>query len=335
MINSGTAIPRLDLLGPILQTEAMLDDYVAHRILTPISVTKRIGAIPSFLLTNDQALNIKHSPKTGFVRINSETGQATYRCEESGVEEPLSYEDYEILGKDMAQYLIGQRLAHIVLRGRELALAGAIASASGETTFAANLVTAAATWTNAAGKPIDNVLDAKRNITLQTGGGKFAMVMGYDAYLNACKNAQILSAVRTIYGYAGDVKMGVPGEIPEEALKLAFGVDELIIAKGIVNANQEGRAASRSFIWPSNYAFVFKKGQNAANLAEVSVGRMFTYDLAAEFSSLSSFGAVDALRSLYMEQYASPEVNAEVLRCRDYVAMTITTPQAGALIKSI
>jgi hypothetical protein len=335
MINSGTATPRLDLLGPILQSEHMLDDYVAHRVLTPIPVTKRIGAIPSFLLTNDQVLNIKHSPKTGFVRTQSEMGQATYRCEESGVEEPLSYEDYEILGKDMAQFVVGQRLAHIVLRARESALAGAIASAAGETTFAGNLVTAGATWDNASGKPIDNVLDAKRNITLQTGGGKYAMVLGYDAYLKACKNAQILSAVRTIYGYAGDTKMGVPGEIPEEALKLAFGVDELIIAKAVVNANQEGRAASRSFIWPSTYAFVFKKGMNATNLAEVSVGRMFTYDLAGEFNALSTFGAVDAMRSLYMESYAEVQTNSEVLRARDYINMVITTPQAGSLIRSI
>jgi len=63
MLNTGTATPRLDLLGPILQEGIPQDVYVSHRVLPTLLVQKKNGAIPSFLLTNDQDLNIKHAPR--------------------------------------------------------------------------------------------------------------------------------------------------------------------------------------------------------------------------------------------------------------------------------
>ena len=100
MINTGSATPRLDLLGPILQEGMPEEAYVAAKVLPTLIVQKRFGAIPSFLFTDAQTLSIKHAPKTGFAQLQSKLGQANYNCTEAGIEEPLSFEDYEILGRD-------------------------------------------------------------------------------------------------------------------------------------------------------------------------------------------------------------------------------------------
>jgi hypothetical protein len=336
MLNTGTATPRLDLLGPILQEGIPQDVYVSHRVLPTLLVQKKNGAIPSFLLTNDQALNIKHAPKTAFAQVTSSLGQGTYSCEEAGVEETLSYEDYEILGKDFAQEAIARRLMHVVLRARDYALSQAIFSATGETTFADNLVTASNTWSHASGVPLDNVLDAKRNIALQTGAPGNAMLIGYDAYVNLCKNAQIRTAVRNILGYSGDYTWDAATmEIPANVLAKTFGLDEIIVANGMRNTAAEGQTASRSFLFPSTYALVFRKAGTQGDVREVALGRTFVYDLASTFNDLATMGVADSERAMFLEQYPRPDINADVFRAREYVAMSVLLPTAGALIKSI
>lgn len=338
MINTGTATPRLDLLGPILEEGIPDDAYVAHRILPPLVVQKRIAAIPSFLFTDAQALSIKHAPKTAFAQIQSKLGQASYSCTEAGVEEPLSYEDYEILGRDYAQELIARKLMHVVLRARDYALAAAIMSATGETTFATNLVTAANAWNTASGVPLDNVLRAKRNIALQTGLPGNCMIISYDLYVDLCKNSQIQTLVRNVMGYGGAqfTNNAVVNEIPINVLAQTFGLEEIIVAPGVVDANGEGAASkSLSFIWPRNYAFVFRRNKNANDVREVGLGRTFVYDLANEFNELTTMNVTDMAKALWMEQYARPDTNSDVLRCREYIDMVVLFAKAGALIKSV
>jgi hypothetical protein len=336
MINTGNATPRLDLLGPILQEGMPEEAYVAHRVLPTLIVQKRTGAIPSFLFSDAQALSIKHAPKTGFAQIQSKLGQANYSCSEAGIEEPLSFEDYEILGRDYAQEVITRKLVHIVLRARDYALSQALFSAAGESTFADNLVTAAATWASSTGDPLSDVLTAKRNVALQTGQPANAMIMGYDLYIDLCKSPAIRTMVRNVLGYSGaHVGQAVPAEIPVAVLAMTFGLDEIIIAPGVVDANGEGAAAkSLGFLWPKTYALVFRKAKNANDVREVALGRTFVYDLASTFNELTTMNVLDTLRALMLEQYPKPDVNCDVLRAREYIDMQVLLPKAGALIKS-
>jgi len=337
MINTGNATPRLDLLGPILQEGMPEEAYVAHRVLPPMLVQKRKGAIPSFLFTDAQALSIKHAPKTGFARIQSKLGQEDYSCDEAGVEEALSFEDYEILGRDYAQEVITRKLVHIVLRARDYALAQALFSAAGETTFATNLVTALNTWASANGTPQDDILQAITNILTQTGSVADTMLIGWGLYVDLCKSPQIRSLVKANFGF-GMEKGGAAANslIRPDWLATIFGLKEIIVAPGVVDANKEGAANKNlGFIWPKSYAFVFKKAGSQDNVREVSLGRTFVYDLASTFNDLTTMGAIDALRALYIEQYPDPNINADVLRAREYIDMQILLSNAGALIKSV
>lgn len=338
MINTGTATPRLDLLGPILQEGFPEESYVAHKVLSPILVQKRFGAIPSFLFSNDQALQIKHSPKTSYATIVSKLGQNNYSCQEAGVEEHLSVEDYEVMGKDYAEMVISRRLVHTVLRSRDLALAQTLMGATGETTFAKTLITAANAWDTANGDPIGDVLSAKLAVAKQIGVPANAMLISYELYIKLCKSPKMQTVVRNVMGYSGAVvKTAITGEIPVEVLAQHFGLDEIIIAPGIYNTANEAVTpdnAARAFIWPNNYALVFRKSTGQQDFREVAMGRMFVYDLASTIGALA-VGSIDALRAIMLEWYRKEDVSADAFRCREYVDMQVLLPVAGSLIKSV
>lgn len=334
MINGTTANPRMDLLGPIMLEGFTPDAYVTHRVLKPLVVEKKTGAIPSFLFTNDQVLSIKRAPKTGFARIQSAIGQKTYACAEDGVEEPLSVEDYEIMGRDGAERAIASRLMHTVLRARDNTLSAALFSAAGETTLAGQITTAGATWDNASGDPFANIADAKEGVLTRTGTDprQLKMVIGYGAYTKLMKNTKVQTQVRQILGYTS--KQGIELELDPNMLATVFGLSEIIIGSGVKNTAAEGQTAARSFIFPSTYALVFAGATRDQDAAEVAFGRLFTYDAAASLGDLAT-GSFDGLRSLMLEQYREEAITADVFRCRDYVDQTILVTEAGQLIKSI
>jgi hypothetical protein len=333
MINSGTATPRLDLLGPILNETFDFDAYVAHQFFAPLVVEKRIGAIPSFLFTNDQILNVQHNPKTSFARIVSSLGEKTYACQEDGVEEALSKEDFDTMGEARAEALVMGRLVHALLRARDFTLATTVFSAAGESTFTGQVTTAAAAWDNASGDPYANVADAIEGIVRRTGAMPTDLTIGFGAYVKLIKNAKIQSAYRGIIGYTnGDA--GTSLMIPAQTLASIFGLKRVNIAKGVYNTAKEGQTASRSYLIPSNYATVHVGATNPSDVSECCAGRMFVYDKAAMMNELCT-GTADAVRAFYAEQYSEPGTDSRILRARDYVDMRFTTPEALQLIKSI
>lgn len=344
MNNTSTAAYRQDILGPILQEGFPEDVYVSTRVLPTVVVDKRNGVIPEFLYSNDQTFSLQRAPKTAYPRIQSSLGSQSYFCNEAGVEQFLSAEDYEILGKDRAEMLVGRVLVHTILRYRDLALSAAIFSGTGETTFATNLVTAANVWSGGSastGTPLADILQAKRNIALQTGVEGNCLLIGYDAYVNLCTNNQIQTLVRNVMGYSGAyVPEAIAVEIPTKVLAMTFGLEEIIVARGVVNSATEAATIagtpSRAFIWPSDYAFVFRKSQGAQDLREVAVGRTFIYDVATSLQvGALATGYLDMARAFTLEMYRREDINCDAFRCREYIDMEILVPTAGALIKSI
>lgn len=337
-INTGSATPRLDLLGPILQEGFPEETYVAHQVLPPLLVQKASGAIPSFLFTNNQILSIKHADKANFTRQISQLGQATYNCAEAGLEEPISFRDLEIMG-DRVWPTVTRKLVHNVLRARDYALAQAMFSATGESTFSANLVTAGAVWSGGAsstGVPLDDVWDAKAKVQKATGVPANCMLLSYQAYVNVCKNKQIRDAYRANFGVGTDLGASAAAlEIPTQSLAALFGLDRIIVAGGVYNANPEGQSASMSFIWPATYALVFRASAGQQDAVEVAMGRMFVYELATQVPDLINIETADMLRSLFVEQYPEPQSNSTILRAREHIDMQVYYAAAGSLIKSI
>ncbi len=212
-------------------------------------------------------------------------------------------------------------------------------SAAGETTFAATLVTASAVWSGGAsstGTPFDNIAEAKLKVYKQIGLPADSLLLSYEAYLNLCTNAQIRTAARNIWGYGGEkADQAADIEIPTKALAQLFGLKQVIVAGGIYNQKPEGVTATRAFIWPATYAFVFRSSGGQQDANEVALGRMFVYELATEIPDLVTMESMDMLKSMFLEQYPEPQTNCTVLRAREHIDMQIYQANAGSLIKSI
>lgn len=334
-INTGTATPRLDLLGPILQEGFAEETYVAQDVLPPLLVQKVAGAIPSFLFTNNQILNIKHADKAAFTRQISQLGQATYNCQEAGLEEPISFRDLEIMGERVWP-IISRKLVHNVLRARDSALSAALFSATGETTFATNLVTALNAWSTANGTPLDDIFDAKAKVQLACGVPANRILMSYQCYVNVCKNAQVRTAYRNNFGVGSVEGMDAAVlEIPLKSLAALFGVERIIIGGGVYNTKPEGQTAVNAFIWPATYCLVYVGSAGQQDAVEVTLGRMFVYELAQEVPDLVTIEAMDMLRSMFLEQYPEPQTNSTILRAREHIDMQVYYAAAGSLIKSV
>lgn len=335
-----TATPRLDLLGPILQDGFDKKSWVADRVLPTFLVDKKAGAIPTWLFTDAQILNIRHGRGMPFARVQSTIDTKNFTCYENGVEEPLTKDDFDIVSRDNAEMQLARRLCNIVLRQRELSLAQVLmgngGGFSGETTFAGQITTATNAWGTTNADPYGNFADAKAAILQRTGKPANKAVMSYGAYTKLLKTPQIQSQVRAVLGYSGDfAKIAVQLEVDPNMLANVFGLEELIVSWGTYNSANEGQTASYTNVWPDTYCVVFRGfGQDEMLNQDVGLGRMFVYDQANQLNMLST-GQVDTLKGLIFETYPEPRTDSDVFRAREYISQTILALPAGQLIKSI
>ena len=336
-ITISSAQPRLDLLGPILQDGFDKLSFVADQVLPTFLVNKKQGAIPTWLFTDNQILSIKHGRGMPFARVQSQIDTRTFTCIESGVEEPLTKDDFDIVSRDNAEMQLARRLTNIVLRQRELALAqiltGSTNGYSGTTTFSGQTTPAVATWGGGGDAPYTDIANAKQAILKRIGKPANAIVMSYGAYTKLMTSAQIQSQVRNVMGYSGaDVDMAVKLELDPNALANVFGVDRVIISRATYNSANEGQAQTFTNIWTDTNCLVFRGfAQDDVLNMDVGLGRMFVYDQANELNMLAT-GQVDTLKGLIFEMYPDPRVDSDVFRAREYISQTITSLPCGQLI---
>jgi hypothetical protein len=331
-----SATPRMDLLGPILQDGFDKKSWVADRVFPVFLVNKMAGAIPTWMLTDAQILQIRHGRGSAFARIQSTVQTVGYTCYENGIEEGLTVQDYDIITRDQAEIQLSRRLSNVVLRQRESTLANALMGATGETLFTGQVTIGAATWGTTNADPIGDIATAKSLILQRIGKPANKIVMSYGAYTKLIKTPEIQTAVRAVLGYSGDFAMvAIAMETDPTMLCKVFGVDEVIVSWGTYNTKNEGQTAIYANVWPDTYCLVFRGAPNTSVLNEdVCLGRMFMYDQANQMNLLAS-GQVDSMKGLIFETYPEPQSNSDVFRAREFISQTITSLAAAQLIKSI
>lgn len=329
----------LDLaMGAILTDGTTAADFIADQILPPLPVTIPQATVPKILRTNRQIMDIRHAPGTAYAKVRTQIGTATYNCVEAGVEESVSPQD-RVVVPDF-DVIAGQSLVRTVLRAREAAVAGAIFSSTGETTFAANLVTASTGTAWAANKtsatPLDNVQAAIGKVLKATGVRPDTMLLNWNQYSALCLTTQLLNAYKAVTAYGGGPQAVAAAQVWQnpQAVAQALGLKEIIIAQATYNSANEAATESNGFVWADNYALVFKKAENAAMLNEVAIGRMFIWDQGQQIGSLAS-GVADTLKGFILETYRNEAIGADVLRAREFLDPKILNASAASLIKGI
>lgn len=97
-------------------------------------------------------------------------------------------------------------------------------------------------WNDASSTPIDDVWAAKAYILGLTGYEPNKLILGYEVYKTLINHVDIIDRVK--YGQTA----GSPAMANEQTLAQIFGVDEILVMRGIYNTAKEGATASYSFI---------------------------------------------------------------------------------------
>ncbi len=333
MYQNTVAVPRLDLAGAIRDQDADLADYVAHQLFPVFPVSQRAASIPSLLTTDDQVVtHLKHAPKTPYQRVQATVDSKNYSCEEAGIEEPLSAEDYDVLGQDQAEAIATQRGMQIILRAREAALAGALTGSTGETLFTGQVTTPdiAENWGEATGAPIDDVAKADLALSTRIGAGPRWLVLGAELLKDLQVNTQIRTEYRRIVGQVD--ASATFRKINLDILAQILGVDRILVGNGRKNTANKGQAASYSFIWPHLYALLVRGVTNPSDLTSPALGRMFKWDNANRGAE-AEVTMDDPLYGLTVESYRDEAVKSDIIRVTEYNDMAVLNVKAGELIK--
>jgi hypothetical protein len=332
MYTNTVAISRLDLAGAIRSEEDTLDGYIAHEILPPMPVAERAASVPTVLVTDDQIIDVKHAPKTNYQRVEASLSDDSYKCEEAGIEEPMSAEDFDVLGQDRAEMLATQRTKGIILRARDAALAGILTGSAGETLFSAQKTRAGSsgiTWDHANGIPVTDVADADAALGLRIGEGPRTLIIGQEVLIKLRKNAQIKASYRDIVGTSkADATYR---KLSLEQLALVLSVDRILVGSGRKNTKSKGVAAVKAYIWPSTYALLVRGVINASDLSEPAFGRTMMWD-GANIGAEGEIDEVDALYGLTVESYRDEKIKADVIRTTEYTDQKIFNLSSAQLI---
>ena len=332
MYTNSVAVPREDLAGPIRLQDNSLNDYIAHLLLPAFPVMKRESNIPSVLQTDDQVLDVKHAPGTPYQRVKATLGNKSYRCEEAGIEEPITAEDYDVLGQDGAEALATERGSQIVLRAREAALAAVLTGTAGETTFLNQVTTPdiAENWGEATGEPISDIAKADLALTLRIGAGLRWLLLSAEDLADLQKNAQIRSAYRAIAGINDPTALH--RKISVDHLATVLGVDKILVGNARQNTAEKGAAATYSFIWPHLYPLLLRGVANPANLMEPCLGRTFIWDQ-ANVGAEGELRSNDNLTGVAVESYRDETAKSDIVRVTEYTALKLLNITAAQLIK--
>lgn len=105
-------------------------------------------------------------------------------------------------------------------------------------------------WDDAASTPIEDVRTAKRTIKTNTGQNANKLVMGAKLFDNLLDHPDIIDRIK--YGQTP----GAPAMANEQIMAKLFGVDEVLVCRGVQNTAGEGTAVSLSFIAGSRNALL-------------------------------------------------------------------------------
>ena len=232
-------------------------DFIARRVLPIKTVAKQSDRFFKFVAADfardDAQLRQagEESNGSGFTLSND-----TYFAEKYALHVDLSYD--ELVNQDEAVELEANSvefLAHQMLIKHERIFA-AVCWATG--VWAENVTGAATTkWDDYTGSnPIQVIDRAKRNVHLKSFKTPNKLILGHDVYLALKEHPDLVSRVQ----YTSDAS------IDTTLMARRFGVDEVIVAKGVLNSASEGKDATMGYLLDPKSALLLH--------SPPSVGRM-------------------------------------------------------------
>lgn len=323
--------PRPDLAVAVMQEDALVDAFVAHRIFPNFPVGVSTAPIPK-ILARRNVMRLYRAKHGEFPRnpIAVDAG-GTYVCKEAGFEEALDAQDIEALGgMNRAEQIATTKAVQTLLRAKDATLAATLMTTG---TFGSGYNTAgAAAWDNASGKPINDVVAAGEKVRQRIGRRANTVVISGGAYAKLLINAQIQSQVRAVLGYT-DKGNGISALVNADLLAAAFGVKQVIVAEDVKNSADEGQTETLASTWGDTNALVCYVPESPSDLVSPCLGHTFIWEQGLDHGDMQ-IDAADAMRGMQVEVYDT-QSKLHVIRPVQNLDMLLLNKDAGHLITGI
>ena len=310
----GRATPRLELGVAVQEFIQTADEFVGTKIM-PIFPTKKKAATFS-AITRDyitQDADTKRSTRGNYNRIGIGAKDKSYSCLENGLENPLGDDERALYQTDFQAELVASKVpARGVLQAQEKRIAGKIFNTTTFTGAALFTDNSANPWATITTDIISAISTGKQKVRSNTGLLPNALVMNYANFENCKKNTAILNRIQ--YN-----KVATDAEVAGYLAAL-FGIDTILIAKGIRNSALEGQTFVSGDIWSPTYVFFGLIDPSGQDLSMPSVGRTFLW-------------TEDSADNALVEAYRDETIRSEVFRVRQNTDENLIDPYFGHLMK--
>lgn len=212
----------------------------------------------------------KRAARSAYGRSDYVLDEGSYNCINHGWEEPVDDEERALYADYFdSEQVATERAMGIVLRAQEIRIA-----AKAFDTNSIHGTAAGVKWdTIATADPKADVQAAQELVRKRTGLVANTVAMSRTRFLKILISTKFLEAMK--YTVAIQAQ---PFEVQKQAVALYLGVDKLLIAGGVYDKNQKGKALDADDIWASDKVIVARTATpGSKDLKEPCVGRTFLW----------------------------------------------------------
>ncbi len=291
------AVPRLDLGEAFKEYLFMQGDFIGLQVLARFDTPKKQGTFStwkreSLLLPGDT----KRAPRAAYNRGSVEAGDVEYACEERGHETPLDDSEREFYASDFdSELACSQQSWWRVAYDVEVAIRDKVIDTTNFTTANGKRTDVSTAWSDPSADIIGDVQAGKEAVRRRTGMSPNVLVVGAAVVPYFLKNTAIRAAIQ-------------PTQLPTEraimaAIAMLFGLEEVVIGKGVYNSADEGQAASVTDVWGSGWASLVRRAPTNAPLTTPCLGRTMVW-------------IADVDDAVMTEEYYEPQTRSMIYRSR-------------------
>ena len=314
-IQHGTyAVPRMDLGAAFMEFDPEATGLIAEQVLPMLRVNRKAATFSK--ITRESLMKLaetKRTTGTNYNRIDTESEDDTYACEEHGLEDVLGDDERSLYMNDYdAEVAAVQHIRLKILLAQEIRVRTLVLNTTTWTGAALYTDISAAPWDAAASDAIGHVRAAKEKVRTGCGMPANSLIIGASTMNNLLANTAILGRFPGV------------SVLTEEMLKRAmasiFGLERLIVGGQSYDSAAEGQTFTGADIWADDYAMVARLASPNDSIKTPCIGRSFLW-------------TEDSPQSPIVEQYREEQTRGDVFRCRHSVDEKIIDPYFGHLLK--
>lgn len=318
MPNQATyANPRLDLGVALAEFDLSKSGFIGLEVL-PIMRVDRQAATFSKIEREGllRRADVKRGPRGAYNRDEFGSTDQVYATVEYGHEQPLDDRERAFFENDFAADFWAVQVAfRRIAQEHEIRTAADVFNTT--TWTGASLTTAVGTaWSVVTADTKSDVLAASEKVRTLTGMEPNIMIINKVTLNNLLVNTLILDSIKYVARTSVEIIM--------QALADFYGLDRILIGKGVFNSADEGQPFVKNDIWSSDKAMIMVACDEGASLQDPCVGRTMQW-----IADSPDSGGITT------EQYREEQTRSWIYRARQFTDELIIDASYGHLLTGL